>query len=67
MGWNETGSARGESGSNAVYWMSDSVKWVTEWIMPQLTEKTIQGFLNDFQYGNRDFPEGLKMPGLPRA
>lgn len=41
-------------------WMSDSVKWVTEWIMPQIGEKGIQQFLNDFNYGNKDFSGGLK-------
>ncbi len=41
-------------------WMSDSVKWVTEWIMPQLGEKTIQHFLNLFVYGNKDFSGGMK-------
>ena len=41
-------------------WMSDSIKWVTEWVMPQLGEKTIQQFLNDFKYGNKDFSGGLK-------
>ncbi|MGZ3805942.1 MAG: penicillin-binding transpeptidase domain-containing protein [Pseudobdellovibrionaceae bacterium] len=41
-------------------WMSDSVKWVTEWIMPQLGEKSIQQFLKNFSYGNEDFSGGLK-------
>jgi beta-lactamase class D len=41
-------------------WMSNSVKWVTEWIMPQLGEKTIQQYLEKFKYGNKDFSGGLK-------
>jgi beta-lactamase class D len=41
-------------------WMSNSAKWVTEWITPQLGLETIQQFLNDFQYGNKDFSGGLK-------
>jgi beta-lactamase class D len=41
-------------------WMSESVKWVTEWIMPQIGEKGIQKFLRDFHYGNEDFSGGLK-------
>lgn len=41
-------------------WMRNSVKWVTEWVMPQLGEKDIQYFLNSFNYGNKDFSGGLK-------
>jgi beta-lactamase class D len=41
-------------------WMSDSVKWVTEWIMPQLGQKTVQSFLSMFSYGNQDFSGGMK-------
>ncbi len=41
-------------------WMSESVKWVTEWIMPQLGEKSIHRFLNTFEYGNKDFSGGNK-------
>ncbi|OYZ17812.1 MAG: hypothetical protein B7Y39_14665 [Bdellovibrio sp. 28-41-41] len=41
-------------------WMSDSVKWVTEWIMPQVGEKDIKQFLSNFNYGNTDFSGGLK-------
>lgn len=41
-------------------WMSNSVKWVTEWIMPQLGEKNIQHFLDGFNYGNKDFSGGFK-------
>jgi beta-lactamase class D len=41
-------------------WMSNSAKWVTEWLMPQLGEKKIQNFLNSFEYGNKDFSGGFK-------
>jgi beta-lactamase class D len=41
-------------------WMSDSIKWVTEWIMPKVGEKNIKKYLKDFNYGNRDFSGGLK-------
>lgn len=41
-------------------WMSESVKWVTDWIMPQLGERVIQRFLGDLEYGNQDFSGGLK-------
>lgn len=40
--------------------MSESVKWVTEWIMPQIGNKQIQVFLDKFEYGNKDFSGGLK-------
>jgi beta-lactamase class D len=41
-------------------WMSNSAKWVTEWIMPQLGMETIHRFLTAFDYGNKDFSGGLK-------
>lgn len=41
-------------------WMSNSIKWVTEWIMPQLTARTTQVFLDSFDYGNKDFSGGPK-------
>jgi len=41
-------------------WMSNSAKWVTEWITPQLGLETIQRLLKDFSYGNQDFSGGLK-------
>lgn len=44
----------------AITWLRDSVKWVTEWVMPQVGEKGIQKFLHDFRYGNEDFSGGLK-------
>lgn len=36
-------------------WMSASAIWVTSWIMPQLGKESIQGFLETFSYGNKDF------------
>jgi beta-lactamase class D len=41
-------------------WMSESAKWVTEWIMPQLGMETIKHFLSAFSYGNQDFSGGQK-------
>ncbi len=41
-------------------WMSNSIKWVTEWAMPQVGEKNIRHFLEVFAYGNKDFSGGLK-------
>lgn len=41
-------------------WMSESAKWVTEWIMPQLGLETIKKFLSSFSYGNQDFSGGFK-------
>jgi beta-lactamase class D len=40
--------------------MSNSVKWVTEWIMPQLGNDSIEFYLNSFNYGNKDFSGGPK-------
>lgn len=40
--------------------MSQSVKWVTEWIMPQIGQKAIHSFLDAFKYGNKDFSGGLQ-------
>jgi beta-lactamase class D len=40
--------------------MNQSIKWVTEWITPQLGRKTIERFLKSFHYGNEDFSGGLK-------
>ncbi|MFS4460954.1 penicillin-binding transpeptidase domain-containing protein [Bdellovibrio sp. HCB2-146] len=44
----------------ALTWMSDSVKWVTEWVMPQVGQKGIKKFLREFKYGNEDFSGGMK-------
>jgi len=41
-------------------WMSESAKWVTDWIMPQIGKDSIKSFLNSFDYGNQDFSGGLK-------
>jgi len=43
-----------------ITWMSNSIMWVTEWVMPQVGEKNIQHFLDVFNYGNKDFSGGLK-------
>ncbi len=43
-----------------ITWMSNSIKWVTEWVMPQVGEKSINYFLDVFNYGNKDFSGGLK-------
>ncbi|MEZ0392743.1 MAG: penicillin-binding transpeptidase domain-containing protein [Pseudobdellovibrionaceae bacterium] len=40
--------------------MSNSAKWVTEWILPQIGKTQIQSFLKSFQYGNQDFSGGLQ-------
>lgn len=40
--------------------MSNSVKWVTEWIMPQVGNDSIKKYLENFDYGNKDFSGGLK-------
>ena len=41
-------------------WISESAKWVTEWIMPQLGMDQINTFLNKFEYGNKDFSGGYQ-------
>lgn len=41
-------------------WMSESAKWVTEWVMPQVGNDSIQHYLDIFSYGNKDFSGGLK-------
>ncbi|MBK8201194.1 MAG: class D beta-lactamase [Bdellovibrionales bacterium] len=41
-------------------WMSNSIKWVTEWAIPQVGDKNIQHYLDVFGYGNKDFSGGLK-------
>lgn len=43
-------------------WMSNSAIWVTSWIMPQLGKDVIQGFLETFSYGNKDFSGPRKEP-----
>jgi beta-lactamase class D len=39
-------------------WMDQSVVWTTQWIMQQMKPAVMQKFLNEFQYGNRDFSGG---------
>ena len=43
-------------------WMSNSAIWVTSWIMPQIGKEAMQGFLETFAYGNRDFTGPRKEP-----
>lgn len=45
-------------------WIERSVVWVSQWLTPQLTEKTIQKFLKDFDYGNQDFSGGMTQAWL---
>lgn len=40
-------------------WMDRSVVWVTQWMMPKINRKRIRKFLNQFEYGNRDFAGGM--------
>ncbi len=54
------GRAEENRDQTAQTWMSDSIKWVTEWVMPQVGEKDIKKFLSDFNYGNQDFSGGMK-------
>lgn len=60
--WDGTKRGRPEENRDqtAKAWMGDSVKWVTEWAMPQVEEKNIQHFLTVFKYGNMDMTGGLK-------
>jgi beta-lactamase class D len=60
--WDGTKRSRPEENQDQtpVTWMKESIKWVTEWIMPQLGEKNIQRFLDTFNYGNKDFSGGMK-------
>lgn len=43
-------------------WMSNSVMWVTSWIIPQLGKEVTQDFLDKFSYGNKDFSGPRKEP-----
>jgi beta-lactamase class D len=43
-------------------WMSNSAIWVKSWIVPQLGKEAIQGFLEKFSYGNKDFTGPGKEP-----
>lgn len=44
---------------NAKTWMRDSVVWFSQRITPKLGKKKFQKYLNDFNYGNKDFSTGL--------
>ena len=43
-------------------WMSNSVLWVTAWIIPQLGKEATENFLDMFSYGNKDFSGPRKEP-----
>lgn len=60
--WDGTKRGRKEENQDQtpLTWMSYSIKWVTEWVMPQLPAKTTQSFLDSFDYGNKDFSGGSK-------
>ena len=51
---------------NAKTWMRDSVVWFSQRITPQLGPKKLQRYLNDFNYGNKDFSQGIKTAWLTR-
>lgn len=48
-------------------WMRESVVWVSQEMTPKLGMQKIQQYLNDFDYGNRDFSGGLKYSWLTPA
>lgn len=54
------GRAEENQDQTPITWMSNSIKWVTEWVMPQVGDKSIQHYLDVFSYGNKDFSGGLK-------
>lgn len=60
--WDGIKRARQEENQDQtpITWMSNSIKWVTEWAMPQVGTKNIQHYLDVFGYGNKDFSGGLK-------
>ncbi|MBI5548841.1 MAG: class D beta-lactamase [Deltaproteobacteria bacterium] len=49
--WNRDHTARS--------WMAHSVVWYSQRLTPRLGLERIQRYLDDFQYGNRDFSAGL--------
>lgn len=51
---------------NAESWMRDSVVWFSQKITPQLGPKKFQKYLDDFEYGNRSFSQGIKTAWLTR-
>jgi beta-lactamase class D len=48
-------------------WMRESAVWVSQEMTPKLGMQKIQTYLNDFDYGNRDFSGGLKYSWLTPA
>jgi beta-lactamase class D len=45
-------------------WMEYSVVWYSQAITPQLSEKKIESYLKDFDYGNQNFTGGIKTAWL---
>jgi len=48
-------------------WIRESAVWVSQEITPKLGMTKIQNYLNDFDYGNKDFSGGLKYSWLTPA
>jgi beta-lactamase class D len=48
-------------------WIRESAVWVSQEMTPKLGMTKIQNYLNDFEYGNRDFSGGLKYSWLTPA
>ncbi len=44
---------------NAKSWMKDSVVWFSQRITPELGKEKFQNYLTDFNYGNKDFSQGI--------
>lgn len=59
--WNGKKDVREESNQdhNAKTWMRDSVLWFSQRITPRLGPKKFQKYLDEFDYGNRNFSEGI--------
>lgn len=49
---------------NAKSWMRDSVVWFSQRLTPRLGAKRFQRYLDGFEYGNRDFSDGIKTAWL---
>ncbi|MBY0471990.1 hypothetical protein K2X30_12560 [bacterium] len=53
-----------ERDHNAKTWLRDSVVWFSKRLTPQIGQSKIAAYLNDFQYGNKDFSGGLERAWL---
>jgi beta-lactamase class D len=51
----------------AASWLRESVVWVSQRLTPKIGRARIQKYLEDFQYGNRDFTGGLQDAWLTRS